>query len=132
MHSITGALRDITARWKEDADRMKIYGAEAQATALLRAADDVLQALATVEDDALNLADAARESGYSAEHLGRLVRRGEIPNAGRPNAPRIRRADLPRKASASTSPLREHLNAPNMDTPRRRIARAILTEVNNG
>jgi hypothetical protein len=48
----------------------------------------------------LNLRQASAESGYSPDHLGRLVRDGKIPNAGRPNAPRIRRTDLPRKASA--------------------------------
>ena len=46
------------------------------------------------------LVEAARESGYSADHLGRLVRDGKIPNAGRPGAPRIARRDLPRKAHA--------------------------------
>ena len=51
------------------------------------------------EDDVLSLVEAAQESGYSAGHLGRLVRDGTIPNAGRSNAPKIRRADLPRKAT---------------------------------
>jgi hypothetical protein len=37
-------------------------------------------------------------SGYSADHLGELVREGKIPNAGRKNAPLIRRLDLPMKA----------------------------------
>jgi hypothetical protein len=41
--------------------------------------------------------EAARESGYSAEHLGRLIRTGRIPNAGRRSAPRVRRGDLPAK-----------------------------------
>ena len=51
------------------------------------------------ENDVLTLTEAARESGYSAGHLGRLIRAGVLPNAGRPNAPRIRRAHLPRKAA---------------------------------
>lgn len=51
-------------------------------------------------NELLNLQEAARESGYSADHLGRLVRDGRIRNAGRPNAPRVRRGELPRKASA--------------------------------
>ena len=48
---------------------------------------------------------AARESGYSADHLGRLVRDGRIPNAGRPGAPRIARSHLPRKTQAPATPL---------------------------
>lgn len=122
MLPLADALRDLTARWTEDAARLEAYGATAQAKALQRAADDVLATLATLETDTLTLADAARESGYTADHLGRLVRRGEIENVGRPHAPRIRRSDLPRKASAKL--LREHPTHASMDT-RRRIARAI-------
>ena len=125
---ILTALRDLTAQWTEDAERMKRYGAEQQAQALLRAAGDVLHALSTVEDDTLSLADAAKESGYTADHLGRLVRQGTIENVGRKNAPRIRRRDLPRKPAASeTIPLREQKDTHRMGTPRRRIARAILS-----
>ena len=47
----------------------------------------------------------SRESGYSADHLGRLVRDGKIPNAGRPGAPRIARSHLPRKTQAPATPL---------------------------
>ena len=59
---------------------------------------DDLEALQHVEDDVtVNLQLGASLSGYSADHLGRLVRQGTVPNAGRPSAPRIRMADLPRK-----------------------------------
>ena len=46
-------------------------------------------------------ASPARESGHSADHLGRLVRDGNIPNAGRSGAPRIARQHLPRKAGTT-------------------------------
>ena len=55
--------------------------------------------IADHDDTALTLAQAALESGYSASHLGRLVRSDTIPNVGGPNAPRIRRKDLPRKVA---------------------------------
>ncbi len=61
----------------------------------------------------LTLTEAAEESGFSADHLGRLVHDGKIPNAGRPGAPRISRRHLPRKTGAAKSrlaakpPLRE-------------------------
>jgi hypothetical protein len=59
----------------------------------------MLEQLDAAGEEALALTDAAKESGYSANHLGRLVRSGEIENIGRSNAPKIRRRDLPRKAT---------------------------------
>lgn len=47
------------------------------------------------QDVALTLGAAAAISGYSTEHLGRLLRDGIIPNAGRKHSPRILRSDLP-------------------------------------
>jgi hypothetical protein len=35
------------------------------------------------------LAEASAQSGYSQDHLARLIREGRLPNAGRPHAPRI-------------------------------------------
>ncbi len=52
-------------------------------------------------DWTLSLTEAAARSGYSAPHLGRLLRAGKIPNAGRPGAPRIRVADLPTRPRAT-------------------------------
>ena len=49
--------------------------------------------LAALDD--LTLAEAAQESGYSVDHLERLVREGKISNAGRRGKPMIRRSDLP-------------------------------------
>ena len=46
----------------------------------------------------LSLTEAARESGYSTRHLARAIAAGSIANAGHLNAPKVRRADLPRKA----------------------------------
>jgi hypothetical protein len=84
---------------------MQQRGALVQGSVLL---EEVLRdfdaVMRTSRDEPLNLTQAAGESGYSVDYLGRLVKRGLIPNAGRPNAPRIRRQDLPRKAGRLTSP----------------------------
>ena len=56
------------------------------------------------DETTYSLVEASRESGYSADHLGRLVRDGKIPNAGRPGAPRIALKDLPRKAHVPAEP----------------------------
>ena len=54
-------------------------------------------AFSIVQGQVLTLAEASARSGYSVGHLGRLVRRGTIPNAGRIGAPRIRESDLPHR-----------------------------------
>src|SRR5438128_326539 len=61
--------------------------------------DDLVEIASGSQNELLNLREAARQSGYSADHLGRKLKSGEIPNAGRPGAPRIRLRDLPRKAT---------------------------------
>lgn len=79
-------------------------------------------ALARISEETLSLNDAARLTGYSADHLGRKVRRGEIPNAGRLNAPRIRVADLP--------PNRASLRGPRIGTDcRAQIARSVVNSI---
>jgi len=69
--------------------------------------------IAERDETTFSLVEASRESGYSADHLGRLVRDGKIPNAGRRGAPRIARRHLPRKAHAPAGP-------PLAEKPRRR------------
>ena len=87
-------------KWASEALQLRRRRALVDGAALL---DDVLAdfaALTTaVADELLNLRQAAQESGYSADHLGRLVREGRICNSGRPHSPRVRRCDLPQKAS---------------------------------
>ena len=110
------------AKLREEAFRLRRYGAEAQAILLSTVADDLEAAFRQEEEELLNLQRAAEESGYSTAHLGRLAREGAIPNAGRSNAPRIRRGDLPRKAAGLPQ-----------DTPvltlkdRQQVARSIIT-----
>lgn len=77
--------------------------------------DDVRSVLADERDAVITLTEASRRCGYSAAHLGRLVRDGVIPNAGRPNAPRVRSGDLPKKplrvATQPTGPYDPHTDA---------------------
>ncbi len=93
---------ELAPAWRARAEQLRPYAAAA-ARAFEEAASELETALAAAENDALNLTEASRESGYSADYLGRLIRAGKIPNVGREHAPRIRRANLPKKASASAS-----------------------------
>jgi len=100
------SVEGLPADWRGKAKALRRYGGETPALALERCADDLDATLAERDETTLSLVEAARESGYSRDHLGRLVRDGKIPNAGRPNAPRIARRHLPRKAPAQ-APLAE-------------------------
>ena len=93
------SIRKLPAAWRRQAKTLRRYGGKALATAIERCADELEGTIQQRDDTTYSLTEAARESGYSREHLGRLVRDGKIPNAGRPNAPRIARRHLPRKAS---------------------------------
>lgn len=91
-------LEGLAGSWRERAQRLQDWGAgEGLARAWKLAAMELEQALREQQGATLNLQEAARESGFSSDHLGELVRQGKIPNAGRRNAPRILRADLPIK-----------------------------------
>ena len=98
------SVEGLPANWRQQAKALRRYGGETPATAIERCADDLEATLVERDETTFSLVEAARESGYSAEHLGRLVRDGRIPNAGRPGAPRIARAHLPRKVHAMPEP----------------------------
>ena len=98
------SIRNLPAAWRRQAKTLRRYGGQALATALERCADELEGTIRERDDTTYSLVEASRESGYSADHLGRLVREGKIPNAGRPGAPRIARRNLPRKAAAPAGP----------------------------
>src|ERR1019366_6071545 len=88
------------AKWHTEADALRRRHASVDGAALCEEMLVDFDAVVAAEMEvALNLQEAAAESGYSPDHLGALVRKGKIPNVGRPKAPRIRRSDLPRKPS---------------------------------
>jgi len=89
---------DLPDEWRALAAQQRRLGADAQARILDFCADELSASITRGGDERLSLARAAQESGYSADHLARLVREGRIPNAGRKAKPLIRRRDLPQKA----------------------------------
>lgn len=115
----------FAAKWSAEAEVMRQRGALVNGAALL---EEVLRDFDSAVGDYWNqpvtLTEGSRESGYSLDHLGLLIRQGVIPNAGRPHAPRIRRRDLPRKPSRlpGTDQSLKLVGA----TPRQ-IARAVVT-----
>jgi hypothetical protein len=99
---------DLPAEWRSQAEGLRQFGADDQARTLAWCADRLEEHASAWETEPLTLEEAAQESGYSRDHLGRVLAEGIIPNAGEPYAPRIRRFDLPRKpghTSESATPL---------------------------
>ncbi len=99
------SVEALPATWRRQAKALRRYGGDTPAVALESCAAELEATLRERDETTLSLTEAARESGYSADHLGRLVRDGKIPNAGRPGAPRIARSHLPRKTQAPATPL---------------------------
>lgn len=84
--------------WRALAVQQRLLGADAQARTLDYCADELTAAMLRAGDELLNLGRASEESGYSTDHLARLLREGKIPNSGRKSKPLIRRRDLPQKS----------------------------------
>jgi len=91
----------LPAAWRARAEALRPY-TPAAAAAFETAAHELEEALRARALEPLNLQQAAQESGYSADHLARLVKSGKIANAGRPLAPKIRRGELPKKPRRQT------------------------------
>ena len=96
-------LRTLAASWRSEAELLRRRGIGDLAHMVESYALELDEALEGLENEALTLGEAAEESGYSKDHLARLAREGKIPNAGRPGAPRIRRANLPTKTGTLLS-----------------------------
>ncbi len=74
MTSIADAIALLPTRYRNDASTMRSYGDERGAVMLERVAAEIEHAIATAHNEALTLRQAAEASGYSTDHLSRLVR----------------------------------------------------------
>lgn len=102
----TPPLDRLAERWKADAERLRQYGADAQARAVERCMEDLEQAREERRFETLTLTEASEVSGYSYSRLQEMVGE-EVENVGEPGAPRVRRGDLPRKPGGATTGPRE-------------------------
>ena len=93
---IVGRMR-LVESWREEAALFRRRGQDAMAALAESYAEDLEAWWDEYWSEELDLQQAATESGYSVNTLGRMVRERRIGNAGRKNAPRIKRSDLPRK-----------------------------------
>lgn len=117
-------VHNLLSRWELHANTLRSFGASGQAEAVQRCMMELQDALKAQDDELLSLQQAAQICGYTADHLGRLVRQGLLQNLGRRRAPRVRQADLPRKAANLPARVfRPHL----VGADPRQVARAVVT-----
>ena len=90
--------QELRQRWTELRDTYERVGAWVEGARIIDAfLADLTSIERTSNDRLLTLREAAELSGYSTDHLARLVRQAVIPNAGKRHSPRIRLGDLPRR-----------------------------------
>lgn len=90
----TTPLEKLAAEWRQEADLLRRRGAPRQADALKSAAADLEERVREWKLEALTLQQAADETGLSYSAVQKKVARGDLPNAGREGAPRVRRCHL--------------------------------------
>lgn len=118
---------ELVNDWKARARKLREWAAaEEAAKAWEAAAAELEAALVGQAERRLNLQEAAAASGYSPDHLGRLLREGRVPNAGRTHAPRVRVGDLPLKPGR-TRGTQKGQEPPRV--PRAQIVRRVLNGV---
>ena len=81
------SVEGLPADWQKQAKALRCYGGTPRPPRIERCAEDLEATLVERDETTFSLVEAARESGYTADHLGRFVRDGKIPNAGRPARP---------------------------------------------
>lgn len=101
----TSPISSLIARWRGDAERLREYGASEQATAVERCIQDCLATLQKTATETVTPAEAAAESGLTADSITRLMRTGKLLNVGTKRRPRARLCDLPRKPMAARTEL---------------------------
>jgi hypothetical protein len=102
-------LEELPVHWRAEAARLRAWAAPTNAEVLEACASELEARLREQALEALTLENATRESGYSYSALQKMLARGEIENVGSKGRPRIRRADLPKKAGTPAPGIADHV-----------------------
>lgn len=93
-----GGPSALAARWREDAQVLRRYGAGGRARMLERMAAELEESIMGGGDEVVDLSRAVVLSGFTRGHLRRLMHDGKLIPAGRNGRePLFRISDLPRK-----------------------------------
>ena len=101
-------IEELRAKWAAEAQIMdRRHGLVSGSALIAELLADVEAVLVERAEELLTAEEAARTSGYSTDHLGRLVREGRIPDRRSPGSQGrllFRRADLPVKPGRRHTP----------------------------
>jgi hypothetical protein len=121
------SVMNLAETWRQQVTVLRKRGDERGATVMSGMLEELSDALAASGDEVISLREAAGISGYSTSHLARLIREGNLPNAGRLNSPKLRRADVPMKGGrGADEPPRQDRTSGRKE----QIARSIVTRAN--
>ena len=94
-------IGSVIERWTERANEWKKLDVSVKGAPLAEEIIADLEAIAAgTNSEELTVTQAAEATGYTADHIGRLVREGKLTNYGRKGAPRVRRSELPKRINA--------------------------------
>jgi len=102
------ALAELIARWERRRDEWKRLGVQVDGAAIAEELLCELTALERAGSASVMLREAAELSGYSIDHLRRLVAAGRLENVGKGGRIHVRKADLPLKLGQPLLPTDEN------------------------
>ena len=117
---------DTALNWWQDvfAQSCDSLHSQVDAAALVREVVSSIRAIREMSlNEPLSLTEAADRTGYTADHIGRLVRTGKVPNAGRKNAPRVLGRDLVMHRKPKLAPVASKAYDPDTDARSLRVRR---------
>jgi len=97
-------IGELLQRIVGEADVAKERGANDWGEGASWATSQVRLGLDRISNRAVTINEAAKISGFSADHLRRLVREGKLEEVGTGGVMRVRVGDLPRKAAPRIAP----------------------------
>ncbi len=92
---------ELVSRWTARRDELRRLSALVDGATLL---DEVLVDLENVAaaEPLVSLTAAAPLTGYTPDHLSRLIRKGSLPNYGKKGSPRVKVSECPKKTKLAT------------------------------
>lgn len=106
-------MEKLADEWLDQASRDEARGLVLAASLMRAAVSEMLARINDLQSEALTLSQAAEESGYSRDHLRRLLRSGRLSNAGEKGKLMVLRRTLPLKPALVPHAIPIQLHGPS-------------------